>query len=91
MARPRIGAPTTIRLDDATLERVDKVAARLTRPGLELTRTDALRVCLLTGLEALEREARTSPPGGPSSRRGAVAPTLARVPTARKRRGPKGS
>jgi len=35
---------------------VDAVATKLSRPGLALTRTDALRVCLLTGLAHIEKE-----------------------------------
>jgi predicted DNA-binding protein len=52
-------APTqqiAVRLEAELLGRLDAVAAKLSRPGLALTRTDAVRVCLLTGLEHIEKE-----------------------------------
>lgn len=45
-----------IRLDHAVVEQVDALAGRLSRPGLLVTRTDALRVALLAGLEAVAKE-----------------------------------
>lgn len=47
-----------IRLDADTLARLDALAARLSRPGLALTRTDAIRIALATGLDAAERDKR---------------------------------
>ena len=47
---------TAIRLDPELIARLDAVAAKLTRPGLEVTRSDAMRICLLTGLQAIEKE-----------------------------------
>ena len=47
---------TAIRLDQDVLDRLDAVAAKLSRPGLAITRSDAIRVCLLTGLQANEKE-----------------------------------
>lgn len=45
-----------IRLDAELIPRLDAVAAKLSRPGLSLTRTDAVRICLQTGLAAIEKE-----------------------------------
>lgn len=84
--RPTKGTPLAIRFDAETLERLDEAVARLSRPGLDLTRADVLRMAVAEGLLVLLGEARTSPPGGPSSRRGAVAPTLTRSSATRKRR-----
>jgi predicted DNA-binding protein len=47
---------TAIRLDQDVLDRLDAAAAKLSRPGLAVTRSDAMRICLLTGLEAIEKE-----------------------------------
>jgi predicted DNA-binding protein len=47
---------TAVRLDLELITRLDAVARKLSRPGLEVTRTDALRICLLTGLQAIEKE-----------------------------------
>jgi len=41
----------TFRIPKEWLERADLLATKLSRPGNELTRTDALRVALATGLE----------------------------------------
>jgi predicted DNA-binding protein len=52
-------APTqqiAVRLEGDLIERLDAVAKKLSRPGLDLTRTDAVRVCLLTGLQQIEKE-----------------------------------
>jgi hypothetical protein len=47
---------TAVRLDLELITRLDAIARKLSRPGLEVTRTDALRICLLTGLQAIEKE-----------------------------------
>lgn len=47
---------TAIRLDQELIDRLDAVAGRLSRPGLTVTRSDSMRICLLTGLQAIERE-----------------------------------
>jgi len=47
---------TGIRLDQEIIDRLDAVAAKLSRPGMSVTRSDAMRICLLTGLEAIEKE-----------------------------------
>lgn len=45
-----------VRLDPDVLGRLDTIATKLSRPGLALTRTDAIRIALLTGLQAIEKE-----------------------------------
>ena len=47
---------TAIRLDPDLIGRLDAVAGKLSRPGLAVTRSDAMRICLMTGLEAIEKE-----------------------------------
>lgn len=54
----RAGEPMHLRLDQATLERLDRFAGRFTLPGRPPTKTDLVRGVLLVGLEALEAEAR---------------------------------
>lgn len=50
----------SLRLPDALIERVDSCADRLQRqtPLLEVTRTDALRYLIQTGLAEFDREDR---------------------------------
>jgi hypothetical protein len=49
--------PVAIRVPEAWLKRADELRAFLCpRPGLELTRSDILRMCLAKGLEAIEAE-----------------------------------
>ncbi len=45
-----------VRLDADVIGRLDAIASKLTRPGLAVTRTDAIRIALLTGLQAIEKE-----------------------------------
>ena len=45
-----------IRLERSVVERLDLLAAKLSQPGLSITRTDALRVALHKGLEAFAKE-----------------------------------
>jgi hypothetical protein len=45
-----------IRLDHTVVEQLDELAVKLSRPGLAVTRTDALRVALLAGLEVVAKE-----------------------------------
>jgi predicted transcriptional regulator len=47
---------TAVRLDAEVVARLDAIAAKMSRPGLEVTRTDALRIALMTGLEKIEKE-----------------------------------
>jgi predicted DNA-binding protein len=45
-----------IRLERATLKRLDALAQKLERPGESLTRADALRMALARGIEVLEAD-----------------------------------
>jgi hypothetical protein len=45
-----------VRLDADLIARLDAVAAKLSRPGLDVTRADAIRVALEAGLRAIEKE-----------------------------------
>ena len=45
-----------VRLDPDVISRLDAIAAKLTRPGLDVTRTDAIRIALMNGLESIEQE-----------------------------------
>ena len=45
-----------VRLDADVIGRLDAISAKLSRPGLAVTRTDAIRIALLTGLQAIEKE-----------------------------------
>ena len=45
-----------VRLDADVIGRLDAIAGKMSRPGLEVTRTDAIRIALLTGLQAIEKE-----------------------------------
>lgn len=47
-----------VRLDNATLSRIDALKEVLTTPWHEATRSDILRAVILTGLESLEQEHR---------------------------------
>jgi predicted DNA-binding protein len=45
-----------VRLEGDLIARLDAVAKKLSRPGLEVTRADAIRVALEAGLSAIEKE-----------------------------------
>jgi len=47
---------TAVRLDPELLNRLDAIAGKLSRPGLNVTRADAIRIALMTGLEKIEKE-----------------------------------
>lgn len=47
---------TAVRLPDSWLERLDKIAERMSQPGITLTRTEALRAAIFRGIEQLEGE-----------------------------------
>jgi len=55
-----------VRLDDATLARIDRFAEHLAaeQPGLKLTRSDAMRVLIYRALDQLEAEGRLEEPRG---------------------------
>jgi predicted DNA-binding protein len=52
----RASQQIAVRLDADVVSRLDAIAAKLSRPGLTVTRTDAIRIALMTGLESMERE-----------------------------------
>ena len=45
-----------IRLPQAWLERLDKLAEKMSQPGIQLTRTELHRAALYRGIEQLESE-----------------------------------
>lgn len=47
---------TAVRLETDVIARLDAIAAKMSRPGLDVTRTDALRIALMTGMQAIEKE-----------------------------------
>ncbi len=47
---------TAIRLPESLLKRLDKLAERMSRPGLTITRAEVLRLAALKGVERLEAE-----------------------------------
>lgn len=51
----------TVRLDDDAIAQLDELAASLSRPGLPLTRADAMRVAIATGLETIAAESKNKP------------------------------
>jgi len=51
-----------IRTTDEVLERLDRLAVRLSRPGLEVSRSGAARAAVLRGLEVLEAESIAAEP-----------------------------
>jgi hypothetical protein len=55
-AKTTAGTRLTLRLDEATLARLDAVAALYSRPGLTLAQTDAMRMALMRGLDSIEEE-----------------------------------
>jgi len=46
----------SIRVPPEWLQRADAIAAKMARPGLEMTRADVLRMALVQGLDSVERE-----------------------------------
>lgn len=54
-----------LRLPKDWIERADRLAIALSRPGLPVGRTDALRAALARGFEALEAEHELAPPPSP--------------------------
>ena len=47
---------TAIRLPESLFTRLDKLAERLSQPGLQITRTKALRLAIFRGVAELETE-----------------------------------
>ncbi len=44
----------TVRLEHDVADRLDVLAQKLSRPGLELSRSDAIKIAILAGLPGLE-------------------------------------
>ena len=58
------------KIPEAWVKLADELAVAMSRPGVTMTRTDALRAALATGLEALRAEtAPAAPPAPPSKPR----------------------
>lgn len=53
---------TAIRVPGSFLKRADKLAERMSRPGLRLTRADVLRLALAEGFTHLETEQKKARP-----------------------------
>lgn len=49
---------TAVRFPDAILEEADELIAAFSRPGLQLTRADILRMAVVCGVEQLKAEAK---------------------------------
>jgi predicted DNA-binding protein len=47
---------TAIRLPESLLARVDKLAERMSRPGMRVTRAEVLRLAAFQGVDKLETE-----------------------------------
>ena len=54
---------TAIRVPADWMPRLQAIAGRLSRPGLALTTSDALRACLAEGMAKLEAELGITQPG----------------------------
>lgn len=57
-AKPKKDAnvQTAIRLPEAFLARLDKIAERMSEPGMQITRAEALRLAAFKGAEQLEAD-----------------------------------
>jgi len=64
MPRPPSGNDTqvAIRLPNEWIERADALMAPLSRPGIQVSRSDVLRAALARGLDALEAETQATKP-----------------------------
>jgi predicted DNA-binding protein len=49
---------TALRLSTSVVERIDAVAARNSQPGLTVSRSEAMRLAIVRGLDILDRERR---------------------------------
>lgn len=47
---------TAVRFSESLLGRVDKIAARMSRPGIPVTRTDAIRAAVFEWVDRMEAE-----------------------------------
>ncbi len=69
-SRQAFSQHTAVRIDAATLARVDSVRARLERPGSNTTRADALRFLVHVALAAIDRGEVTPEDATPNDVRG---------------------
>jgi hypothetical protein len=56
MAKETATKQTGIRLPSDWTERLEAIAARLSRPGLQLSVADAMRTCIAEGMLLLEKQ-----------------------------------
>lgn len=47
---------TAVRVPESWLVRLDRLAEKMSRPGMPVTRTEVLRLAMYRGIEGLERE-----------------------------------
>jgi predicted DNA-binding protein len=47
---------TVVRLSDKAVVRIDALAARISQPGFTISRSEALRLAILCGLDEIEKE-----------------------------------
>ncbi len=47
---------TAIRIPESLLERLDKLAEKMSRPGVRLLRADAMRDAIFRGVDVMEAE-----------------------------------
>lgn len=57
-AKQETQTQTAIRLPDSLLARIDKLATRLSQPGMAVTRAEVLRRAAYLGVEQLEKQKR---------------------------------
>ncbi len=50
---------TAIRIPDSLLERMDKLAEQMSKPGLQISRADVHRLGLFRGIGEMEKEKET--------------------------------
>jgi hypothetical protein len=54
--KPEQQTQTVIRYPDSLLERADKLAERMSEPGMRVTRTEVLRLATFRGIAEIEAE-----------------------------------
>jgi hypothetical protein len=65
---PSDSVQIAIRVPRAWLARADDLARRISRPGLDASRSDAFRAAIATGLDALANEGADKHPPSPPSK-----------------------
>lgn len=61
MTRGKLADHVSVRLDEATIARIDAIAPSGTPSGVKKARSIALRACILTGLDVLEKQHKGTP------------------------------